>query len=81
MAILSVLALLIFGEQKLPGIMRQAGRVMREVQNTSHSFIREMEHAADFEEGARPEPPADEELAAPLGKHEKDEGGSSPPQS
>ena len=50
MAILSVLALLIFGEQKLPGIMRQAGRVMREVQNTSQSFIREMERAADVEE-------------------------------
>jgi TatA/E family protein of Tat protein translocase len=71
MAILSVLALLIFGEQKLPGIMRQAGRAMREVQNTSQSFIREMERAADIDDAPRPEPPA----------HEDDQGGSPPPQS
>lgn len=50
MAILGVLALLVFGEQKLPGIMRQAGRIMREVQNTSQSFVREMERAADVNE-------------------------------
>lgn len=56
MAILGVLALLVFGEQKLPGIMRQAGRVMREVQNTSQSFVREMERAADVNEAPRPEP-------------------------
>jgi Sec-independent protein translocase protein TatA len=55
MAILGVLALLVFGEQKLPGIMRQAGRVMREVQNTSQSFIREMERAADTQEHSRSE--------------------------
>ena len=62
MAILGVLALLVFGEQKLPGIMRQAGRIMREVQNTSQSFVREMERAADLNEPAAPvhtaEPPA-----------------------
>jgi Sec-independent protein translocase protein TatA len=56
MAILSVLALLVFGEQKLPGIMRQAGRLMREVQSTSQSFIREMERAADVSEPAPPPP-------------------------
>ncbi len=56
MAVLGVLALLVFGEQKLPGIMRQAGRIMREVQNTSHSFVREMERAADVNEPAEPPP-------------------------
>jgi Sec-independent protein translocase protein TatA len=56
MAILGILALLVFGEQKLPGIMRQAGRVMREVQNTSQSFIREMERAADVNEPQKPPP-------------------------
>lgn len=61
MAILSVLALLVFGEQKLPGIMRQAGRMMREVQNTSQSFIREMERAADVNEP----PPAAAHVAEP----------------
>lgn len=60
MAILGVLALLVFGEQKLPGIMRQAGRVMREVQNTSQSFVREMERAADLSEPPRPQPPPPE---------------------
>ena len=82
MAFLSVLALLIFGEQKLPGIMRQAGRVMREVQNTSQSFIREMERAADVQEmpHAAAAPPG-EDMAAAFGEHEKDEGGTPPPQS
>lgn len=66
MAILSVLALLVFGEQKLPGIMRQAGRVMREVQNTSQSFIREMERAADTTQPpAPPEPPPVESSTPP----------------
>lgn len=62
MAILGVLALLVFGEKKLPGVMRQAGRVMREVQNTSQSFLREMDRAADVSE---PVPPFDSPSAAP----------------
>lgn len=48
--VVSVLALLLFGPDQLPKIMRQAGRVMRDVQNTSHSFIAEMERAADVGE-------------------------------
>ncbi|HZY98840.1 MAG TPA: twin-arginine translocase TatA/TatE family subunit [Candidatus Baltobacteraceae bacterium] len=56
--VVSVLALLLFGPDRLPGIMRQAGRFMREVQNTSHSFVAEMERAADVSEDSRaPEPP------------------------
>jgi len=56
-----VLALLVFGEERLPKIMRQAGRVMREVQNTSQGFIREMERAADVSDPPRPyeTPPPD----------------------
>jgi Sec-independent protein translocase protein TatA len=69
MAILGVLALLVFGEDKLPGIMRQAGRVMREVQNTSQSFIREMERAADVNEPAPPVPPDPEAEEAPTPPH------------
>ena len=46
-AILGVGALLLFGPERLPGIMRKVGRVVRDVQNTSQSFIREMERAAD----------------------------------
>ena len=57
--VVSVLALLLFGPDRLPKMMRQAGRIMREVQNTSHSFIAEMERAADAND-ARPyvPPPA-----------------------
>ncbi|HEX3458209.1 MAG TPA: twin-arginine translocase TatA/TatE family subunit [Candidatus Baltobacteraceae bacterium] len=48
--VVSVLALLLFGPERLPKVMRQAGRFMREVQNTSHAFIAEMERAADTPE-------------------------------
>jgi Sec-independent protein translocase protein TatA len=51
MAILAGAALLLFGPEQLPKVMRKAGAVMREVQNTSSSFIREMERAADLHEG------------------------------
>jgi Sec-independent protein translocase protein TatA len=62
MAILGILALLVFGEQKLPGIMRQAGRIMREVQSTSQSFVREMERAADLNETPKPRPRYEDEV-------------------
>jgi TatA/E family protein of Tat protein translocase len=48
--VVSVLALLLFGPDQLPKMMRQFGRVMREVQNTSQGFIAEMERAADLSE-------------------------------
>lgn len=53
MAIIGVLALLLFGPDKLPGMMRQAGRAMREVQNASQSFVAEMERAADTQEPSK----------------------------
>jgi TatA/E family protein of Tat protein translocase len=46
--VLSVLALLLFGPDRLPKVMRQAGRVMRDIQRTSQSFIAEMESAAEM---------------------------------
>ena len=55
--VVSLLALLLFGPDRLPKLMRQAGRFMREVQNTSHSFIAEMERAADDREIPPPLPP------------------------
>jgi TatA/E family protein of Tat protein translocase len=62
-AVVSVLALLLFGPDRLPSLMRQAGRVMRDIQNTSASFVSEMERAADVNE--RPaSPPAPPPLAA-----------------
>jgi sec-independent protein translocase protein TatA len=50
MAILGAAALLLFGPEQLPRVMRKAGNVMRDIQNTSQSFIREMERAADVYE-------------------------------
>jgi TatA/E family protein of Tat protein translocase len=56
--VVSVLALLLFGPEKLPRMMRQAGRIMREVQNTSQSFIAEMERAADVSDRPPAPPPS-----------------------
>ena len=50
MAILGALALLLFGPDQLPRVARKAGSVMRDLQNTSQTFIREMERAADAHE-------------------------------
>jgi sec-independent protein translocase protein TatA len=73
-AVIGALALIFFGPDQLPKIARQAGKVVRDVQNTSHSFIREMERAADdleFKEAFEKKPemtgprPESERLAEP----------------
>lgn len=63
--VISVLALLLFGPDRLPKMMRQAGRLMRDVQNTSQSFVAEMERAADMPEPPPPPPPPAPEPAPP----------------
>ena len=50
MAILGAVALIVFGPDQLPKVARKAGLFMRDVQNTSQAFIREMERAADEHE-------------------------------
>jgi sec-independent protein translocase protein TatB len=62
--VVSILALLLFGPDRLPKVMRQAGRFMRDVQQTSQSFIAEMERAADLHEP--PPPPKETENDRPL---------------
>jgi sec-independent protein translocase protein TatA len=57
MAVLGGIALLLFGPDQLPRVARKAGSVMRDIQNTSQSFLREMERAADVHEPPRPAPP------------------------
>jgi TatA/E family protein of Tat protein translocase len=52
--VVSILALLLFGPDRLPKIMRQAGRFMRDVQNTSQAFVAEMERAADVPDAPPP---------------------------
>jgi sec-independent protein translocase protein TatA len=56
MAILGAAALLFFGPEQLPRVARKAGSVMREIQNTSQSFIREMERAADLADATPAKP-------------------------
>ena len=58
MAILGAAALLLFGPEQLPRVMRKAGSVMRDIQNTSQSFIREMERAADEHDAKGDGPPS-----------------------
>ena len=64
-AVIGVLALLLFGPDKLPGMMRQAGKFMRDIQNTSHSFVAEMERAADINAEPKPALRVVEQLIAP----------------
>ena len=47
---------MLFGPEQLPRVARKAGAVMREIQNTSQSFIREMERAADIQEASEKKP-------------------------
>ena len=47
MALLGAAALMFFGPDQLPRVARKAGLLVREVQMTSQSFVREMERAAD----------------------------------
>jgi TatA/E family protein of Tat protein translocase len=68
--VVSILALLLFGPDRLPKVMRQAGRFIREVQNTSHAFVAEMERAADTDDppsrwDREPELPSETEKPAP----------------
>jgi Sec-independent protein translocase protein TatA len=62
---LGAAALLLFGPEQLPRVARKAGSVMRDIQNTSQSFIREMERAADLQDVAvtKAEPPPFEPAA------------------
>ncbi|MGA2393288.1 MAG: twin-arginine translocase TatA/TatE family subunit [Candidatus Lustribacter sp.] len=47
MALLGAAALMFFGPEQLPKVARKVGTLVRDVQNTSNQFIREMERAAD----------------------------------
>ena len=71
-AIVFVLALLLFGPEQLPKLARQLGEAMRHIQNTTNTFMLEMERAADapaphVHASAPVEaPPARDELPMPL---------------
>ncbi|MDQ6781708.1 MAG: twin-arginine translocase TatA/TatE family subunit [Candidatus Eremiobacteraeota bacterium] len=78
-AIVFILALLLFGPDQLPKIARQLGEAMRHIQTTTHTFMQEMERAADTSEfsaasypteweapPALAEPPSDPNTPLPL---------------
>ena len=46
MAAIFVIALLLFGPDQLPKVARQLGEVMRQMQNTTQTFMLEMDRAA-----------------------------------
>ncbi len=46
MALLSGVALIVFGPERMPQIARQVGRFIGEVRQTSASFVHTMEQAA-----------------------------------
>jgi sec-independent protein translocase protein TatA len=52
MALLGAAALMFFGPEQLPKVARKVGLLVRDVQNTSQTFIREMERAAEDHDGA-----------------------------
>jgi sec-independent protein translocase protein TatA len=87
MAILGAAALLLFGPEQLPRVMRKTGQVMREIQNTSQAFVREMERAADTYEPAdastatsahETTPPSDMTAWEPTGEHDVAPGTADP---
>jgi TatA/E family protein of Tat protein translocase len=58
MAAIFVIALLLFGPDQLPKIARQLGDVMRHMQNTTQTFMLEMDRAAreaDIRPNAEPD--------------------------
>lgn len=84
MALLGAAALMFFGPEQLPKVARKVGLMVREVQNTSQSFIREMEMAAErppYEPVIPPpepppaEPTVEEHLAEHVAEHVPEHAG------
>ena len=65
MAVAGAVALILFGPDQLPKVARKAGQLVRDVQNTSQSFIRELERAADDHEATAPSTSAAHDLPVP----------------
>jgi sec-independent protein translocase protein TatB len=78
MAAIFVVALLLFGPEQLPKVARQLGDAMRHMQNTTQSFMLEMDRAARETE-VRPhiEPETALELPATEERSSEDPAGDS----
>jgi sec-independent protein translocase protein TatA len=73
MAIIGALALIFFGPEQLPRVAKRVGHVVRDVQNTSQAFIREMERAAEDHDSFLDEEDAEADRHG-AGASAKDEG-------
>jgi sec-independent protein translocase protein TatA len=76
LAIVGAIALILFGPDRLPSVARKVGQVMREVQNTSQAFIREMERAADEHDAQEDLKRATDLSTAPAPQEERAGGGA-----
>lgn len=64
--VIMLLALIVLGPQKLPGAVRQAGRVMGEVRRISSGFQQELKQAIDGSDVDSVDVPARRREAVPL---------------
>jgi sec-independent protein translocase protein TatB len=64
--VILLLALIVLGPQKLPGAVRQAGRVMGEVRRISSGFQQELKQAIDDSDSEPPDVPTRRREAVPL---------------
>jgi Sec-independent protein translocase protein TatA len=76
-----VAGLLLFGPEGLPQVARKAGKIVRELQNTSQAFVREMERAADIPEPEANRHEIDPELEAGPEHFSEPAAGEAPPKS
>ncbi|HEY7070930.1 MAG TPA: Sec-independent protein translocase protein TatB [Acidimicrobiales bacterium] len=78
--VIMLLALIVLGPQKLPGAVRQAGRVMGEVRRISSGFQQELKDAFDHEDDVVDLPTRRREsvpLASTVAETEADHAGTS----
>jgi sec-independent protein translocase protein TatB len=64
--VIMLLALIVLGPQKLPGAVRQAGRVMGEVRRISSGFQQELKQALDDSDSEAVDLPARRRESVPL---------------
>lgn len=71
-AVIGVAALLLFGPDQLPKVARKVGSVVRDLQNTSQTFIREMERAGEIDNPFAPSAWTGQDPPAPGSGHHDD---------
>lgn len=65
--VIGLVALVVIGPRRLPGLLRQAGKVSAQVRRAANEFRRELEMAAEDEASAAPGKDAPRRDASPGG--------------